>query len=111
MRYGGIKPPSRLMPDTSTRLMIGSPAHVAGLELAGQMLRRAGGHGWRSCVRSYRGARSESPERLHMKRAGRIHRRPLGVPHDLMRGWRGRITSVVVTASIIWTASTGPWWN
>ena len=51
---------------SSHRLMIGSPAHVAGLELAGKMLRRAGGHGWRSCVRSYRAARSESPERLHV---------------------------------------------
>src|SRR5262249_36200926 len=27
--YGGIKPQSRLMLDTSTRLMVGSPAHVA----------------------------------------------------------------------------------
>jgi hypothetical protein len=93
---GDIMRLSRLMLYTSAWLMLGTPRHAAGLERdredAAPCRRSWQGSG----ARGRRTARNESPERLHMKRAGRIHRRPLGVPHDLMRSWLGRSTPVVV---------------
>ena len=82
---GDIMRLSRLMLYTSAWLMLGTPAMLRDLSVIGKMLRRAGRSWQGSGARGRRTARNESPERLHMKRAGRIHRRPLRVPHDLMR--------------------------